>query len=488
MSRTLSLLLVIAVWAAGYLPALGSLQIRGEEGRRILPAVAMVDGAAAATDANGIVRAFVVPQVAGRDYLRKPPLVNWLIAASFSATGVRSAWTARLPSVLFVLAAAIAFLTIARRRLGAAGSTVAALCWLTSLGTLEKGRMIEIDAINTSLCAVALVCWLTWWLEGHSPWKTWAFPSLLLGLSLLAKGPVVLSFFYALIAAVLWRARRLDQLVSRYHVLGLLLMLAIFCVWAVPLLLQLGTQAPLQVWSREMALPVAGRDVLDLGHWILNVPRGATLFLPAALLLPFIRYDRIEDALERECARTLARAALALFLIVLLLPGSYPKYAMPLLPAMCWLIGVAVANNAFEWRLGFKDKQLRVPRPVLVGGVALLAAAAVIGVPLHAATFPEAQQHVKRNAARIDAAVPAGEPLYVLDAPHESFLFYLRPRLRYVESVDELPADARYFMARRARYHEAIVASARWPTPPRIVAETDASPRNVMAVYAVDSP
>ena len=37
------LLIILALWAAIYLPALGSLEIKGEEGRRILPAVSMLE-------------------------------------------------------------------------------------------------------------------------------------------------------------------------------------------------------------------------------------------------------------------------------------------------------------------------------------------------------------------------------------------------------------------------------------------------------------
>ena len=97
-SQLKSLVIVLLVWAAIYLPALGSLAIKGEEGRRILPAVRMLE------TGN-----YVVPQVGGTPYFRKPPLVNWLVAASFKAFGVRNEWTARLPSALCVLAVAIAF-------------------------------------------------------------------------------------------------------------------------------------------------------------------------------------------------------------------------------------------------------------------------------------------------------------------------------------------------------------------------------------------
>src|SRR5438270_7819327 len=96
-SRAANLLIVILVWAAIYLPALGSLAIKGEEGRRILPAVRMLETGD-----------YMVPQVGGEPYLRKPPLINWLVAVSLKIFGRRNEWTARLPSALCVLAVAIA--------------------------------------------------------------------------------------------------------------------------------------------------------------------------------------------------------------------------------------------------------------------------------------------------------------------------------------------------------------------------------------------
>src|SRR5256885_8867684 len=107
LSRVASFCLVIGCWAAIYLPGLGSLEIKGEEGGRILPAVTMLE------TGN-----YLVPQVGSKPYSRKPPLVNWLVAASFKLIGVRNEWTARLPSVLCVPLVAIAFLTVARPSLG----------------------------------------------------------------------------------------------------------------------------------------------------------------------------------------------------------------------------------------------------------------------------------------------------------------------------------------------------------------------------------
>src|ERR1700682_5946310 len=208
-SRVNSLLIVLLIWAAIYLPALGSLEIKGEEGRRILPAIRMLETGD-----------YIVPRVGSAAYFSKPPLVNWLVAASFKLFGRRNEWTARAPSVLCVLAVAIAFVTVARGSLGARGSTIAALVWMTNFGMIEKGRLIEIEALYVSLLGLALICWLIWWQQRRSVWLTWTVPWIFLGLGWLAKGPTHLIFFYAVVVAILYGAGELRQLRSLAHWVG----------------------------------------------------------------------------------------------------------------------------------------------------------------------------------------------------------------------------------------------------------------------------
>src|SRR3989440_7502235 len=161
-SRFRAVAVVVLVWAVIYLPALGSIAIKGEEGRRILPAIRMLE------TGN-----YIVPQIGSNPYFRKPPLVNWLVAASFKIFGVRNEWTARLPSALAVLAVAIAFVTVARASLGARGSIIAALIWMTNIGMIEKGRLIEIEALYVSLCGLAIIFWLSFCDQKKSPWLIW---------------------------------------------------------------------------------------------------------------------------------------------------------------------------------------------------------------------------------------------------------------------------------------------------------------------------
>ncbi|MEO6969509.1 MAG: glycosyltransferase family 39 protein, partial [Chthoniobacterales bacterium] len=276
MSLTRALFIVLLVWAAIYLPRLGSLEIKSEEGRRILPAVTMLE------TGN-----YIVPQVGSEPYLRKPPLVNWLVAGSFQLFGARNEWTARLPSVLCVLAVALAFVGLARRSLGPNGALVAALMWLTNFGLLEKGRMIEIEALYVSLTALAFIFWLSWWKEKR--WRGWTVPWIFLGFGLLAKGPLHLVFFYAVVIAILWQAGEMKRLWNWPHLVGILLMLGIFAAWAIPCLQMVQAGHVASVWSQQFTGRVSGDD-FKLGDWLLNIPRGIAYLLPWVALFPFARF------------------------------------------------------------------------------------------------------------------------------------------------------------------------------------------------------
>ncbi len=189
---------MLLVWAAIYLPALGSLEIKGEEGRRILPAVAMRESGD-----------WIVPHVGGEPYLSKPPLINWLVALAFQVSGGESEWAARAPTVLAVLALGLGLAWRGGAWLGPGGGLLAALFTLTNVGFMEKGRLAELEGLYAACFGLALVDWLAAWRLGESAWRRWLPPAVFLGLGLLTKGPLHVLFFYAIAGAVLWRAGRL---------------------------------------------------------------------------------------------------------------------------------------------------------------------------------------------------------------------------------------------------------------------------------------
>lgn len=462
-SRAGSLVLVMAVWAALYLPALGSLAIKGEEGRRILPGITMLQ------TGN-----YLVPQVGGETYFRKPPLINWLVAASFKIFGRQNEWTARMPSVISVLLVALSFITVARVSLGARGSIIAALMWLISAGMIEKGRLIEIEGLYVSLCALAIIFWLSFWLQKKSPWLIWTVPFVFLGLGWLAKGPVHLLFFYGVVIAIVWRERNWRALFHPAHFVGIVIMLGIFAAWAIPFLQATGHATATTKWSQQFTGRLRGTD-FEFGRWIFNIPHGVLYLLPWAIFLPLVRFENFAAEKDRQLARALAWGALVPFVIVDLVPGSIPRYAMPAIVPAIWLLAMTLCEENLRWPrwLGGKSFSFKARRNAIMAIVGLSCVAmwtyAIAVVPKL-----DRRQRLKQLAAQVESMIPQSETVYALDPNYQPIFFYMRSKLVYVSEIDEVPADARYLLVRPEREQE-VIASNRWAPrqPHRIMRITD---------------
>jgi 4-amino-4-deoxy-L-arabinose transferase-like glycosyltransferase len=467
-------LLVFLVWAVMYLPSLGSLEIKGEEGRRILPAVTMLE------TGN-----YVVPYVGGEPYLRKPPLVNWLVAGSFKLFGARNEWTARIPSVLCVLAVAIAFLALARSSLGDNGSLFAALMWLTSFGMIEKGRLIEIEALYVSLYGLAMICWLAWWQQRRTPWLTWTVPLIVLGFGLLAKGPLHLVFFYSVVLAVLFGKGELRRLFHPAHILGIAMMIGIFALWAMPYLRMTEGANSAEVWVRQFTGRVSGEE-FELGGWVWNIPRAIGYCMPWVVLLVFLP-AALRQSNDRQLMRWLTWGIAVPFVVVNLLPGALPRYTMPLLVPAIWLIAMILTTPQLTApRMLRNEKLLAATRPRFVVGLSLAIAAAILVYAVALVPFLRKREKVRNVAAQIQAGLPEVERLYAIDPEYQPFLFYIRSPLTYVPRVGDLPAEARFFVV-EARKVKDVQASHQWGEQrPREIARVTDYRRKTVILYSVD--
>ncbi len=449
MSQRTNLLLVIALWAAIYLPSLGLFEIRGEEGRRILPGIAMLESGN-----------YLVPQVGGEDYFRKPPLINWAVAASFKLFGIRNEWTARAPSVAAILVVAIVFVTVARRALGASGSLMAALVWLTNVAMLQKGRLIEIEALYVSITALAVVLWLSWWEEKRSPWLTWIVPWIFLGLGWLTKGPTHLFFFYAVVLATLWQSDSAPSASNRWralwhpaHMVGILVMLGIFVAWAIPLLEVSRGHHVVDRWSTQFTGRVTG-DFFTFGSWVTILPRALAYLLPWILFVPLIRPSNFQNPEKGKMARGLLWGVFVPLVLVSLIPGSAPRYSIPALAGFAWLLGMASAEDALILPSSLPPALANLLGPVKLNWrrfamifAVVAALAGLVGYPI-ASILAKRHPRVRNIAAEIDRVIPAGATVYAVDPNYQPFFFYLRAPVEYVATVEQLPQETRYFLVR----------------------------------------
>jgi len=434
--------IVLFVWAAIYLPGLGSLEIKGEEGRRILPAVTMLQ------TGN-----YLVPYVGSEPYFRKPPLVNWIAAASFKLTGFRTEWTARLPSALAILAVALAFVTRGRRALGTTGSLLAALIWLVNAGNMEKGRLIEIEAIYVSLTALAFIFWIAAYRAEKTGAQLWLFPAIFLGLGMLAKGPLPhLLFFYGPVIAVLWNDRKLSLLATREHGTALIIMFGMFVAWALPAFLLSDWGRVAHIWSRQYTGRVSASG-FQFSSWIQNIPHGLVYFLPW-LPLALLEFDQPLELRRRHYALLIGIAVP--FVLVNLIPGALPRFAMPALGPASWWLGELLVHDNLRWPQWLSGKTL-APRLRNRIAVVFVVLGCIWGLAygLIATPFLRKHEKVRQHARQIDAIVPTNIPLYAVNPKYQPYLFYVRAPLRYVSTIEQLPSDTKFFLVQGADEEEA---------------------------------
>ena len=343
LSRVQALVLIGLIWAGIYLPALGTLEIKGEEGRRILPGVTML--------ATGN---WIVPSVGGMPYFSKPPLINWAIATAIGVSGKQNEWAARAPSSLSVLALGLGTVWLLADWLGGGGALLAAIFMLTGIGMMEKGRLAEIEAMYVSLFGLAVVVWVSFWRSSGTSvgrgavWIGWTVPWIFLGLGLLTKGPLSLLFFYAIVAGILLAAGRVRELWSWPHLAGIAIMLGMFAAWALPYLHMTALERAGDVWSKQLANRLEIDETFRAGMWALNIPRGLVNFVPWMVLLPLLWRGQAHDPADAAILRGGRWAVAACFLGVSLAPGGVPRYTLPLIVPASVLLALAFAREALS--------------------------------------------------------------------------------------------------------------------------------------------
>ena len=406
-SRLQILVLTTIIWAGIYLPGLGSVELKHEEPRRALPAVHML--------ASGD---WLVPRVGSIPFLRKPPMLHWLIALSFLATGTKSEWAVRLPSVLATLALALAIGGIGSYWLRPSGAFFAAILFLTNFAILESGRLAELEAVYIASSGIGLLIWIRAWLRGAKGWGLWLLPGLFLSFAMLTKGPTHLLFFYGVIIPTLFLAKDLRTLGHPAHWCALGLIVSLFAAWAIPCSLAVGERDPIAVWRFWIYQITSRAAGSETGHfhwvaWLLSFPNTLKNFLPWTPLLFFLwprtrsaqsakpfesvvhsargggdvglawapDHDRVPatgEARKEAWFRGARLGMVVMCVLMSLLPLGSPRYLYPLFVVPCLLLAQALIVTGDQSKIGGRTMKFwRAANLLLL----LVAGAAVLAAP-----------------------------------------------------------------------------------------------------------
>lgn len=154
---------------------------------------------------------WLVPRVNGLPRYDKPPLVYWAMGLLYALPSQASwnplgSWAARLPSALasvaLMLALADTLLRRPQQRAGAPAAALgAALSFALSPLVLVWGRISVSDALFTACLGISLLlCWRSY----VDPERRWWQPWVVLGLAVLAKGPVAVVLLGLTLALFGW--------------------------------------------------------------------------------------------------------------------------------------------------------------------------------------------------------------------------------------------------------------------------------------------
>ncbi|HUT30111.1 MAG TPA: hypothetical protein VMX13_09995 [Sedimentisphaerales bacterium] len=495
LERVHAFVILFLLWIGIYLPGLGTLEFKGEEGRRVLPAVEML------RTGN-----WIVPQVGGEPYWKKPPFINWLVAVSFALTGEQCELSARFPSALFVLGFASVLVLMRSPWQDLSGRLMGSIIFMTSIGLIEKGRLIEIEAVYICLTGMAILWWLNAWACGSSAWSLWGVPSLILACSLLTKGPVSLLLFYITVVCVLVYHRRIKALTCAGHVFGVLLMLGVFCGWSYLAAQQSGWNSMTDQVSGEMFSRIRPRG-FNFFEWVGHVLTSLAYLLPWLPAVGLIWRKKYTSNIQQEYLPLFKGCRLSLvlgFVLIVLMPGMHPRYTMPVLGLASVLLGwiLWVGGDFREcariWRaaliigflvscvtatvvfVGFSARiwglvvcaaticvtilvlseidRFRTPL-VLSILTAILIVTLVLQYGLVAAAIGERYEKRRPLAASINQIIPKEETLYVYKPGYQAFLFYIRPPLEYIVTSDQIDQKVSYLLLKEDAFEELVKSS-----------------------------
>lgn len=445
-------LLIVCLWAISVFPNLSVRSFIWEEGTNAEIARDILS--------NGNL---LQPEIYGIRWNEKPSLLPWLIAGVAKVTGEVNEFSARLPAMIAVVLTALLVQSLTRRYASLNASLLAALLFMFSPMLLQKLAIAEPDTLVTLFSFAAFIVWWNGAEAGRVGWWRWIGCGLLLAILAMAKGPQPVGYFALGISAYLVVTRRWRD--TPGLLVCLLIPAAVTIAWAAAVY-RPGDEATWISYARLRSVP----NIAD--YFVRNTRVFLSLvaeLMPAILLVPLLWRARSTDQNIPPVALPLALYAGLCTIAVVFWPGSNSRYAMPCVPAIAVLAGLAwdaIAGTKHAWL-----RRMTVAIACVLTAFQIVLANAVL--PLFADRFG-GSRIAGQSIERAIRANPA--PAFCTDLATNQ-LFYMRAGpIRCVDPADlgSIAAPAWLIMPRE---QTPLLAQLKPDFSTRVAAETDTGSR-----------
>ncbi|MBA3725932.1 MAG: glycosyltransferase family 39 protein, partial [Armatimonadetes bacterium] len=177
---------------------------------------------------------WVMITLRGQPFLEKPILVYWAAMAMLKL-GIPGEAALRLPSVLATIGTLAMVAGFARRRFSEEVGIWSMLILTSSALFMMLGRMFTPDALLIFFMTAA---YLSFWESLEGDWRWRLATAATLGLATLAKGPMPVFVFLALVVYVAWRIPEMRPRMRKGWVIGTMILFGIAATWYVPAMLR----------------------------------------------------------------------------------------------------------------------------------------------------------------------------------------------------------------------------------------------------------
>jgi hypothetical protein len=295
---------------------------------------------------------WVVPYLQGEPYLDKPPLLYWLVMASYRVFGIHD-WAARLVPALALHVCLLLTYLLGRRLLGERPAFWGALLLSLAPGFMSMGRLLIMDSLLTLWVTLSVLAGFEAQSGERLRWRWWLLAAIACGLGILTKGPVAVMLF----APPLWATRRLSgkgcPLPWSALAAFLAVVLTIVLPWYVAICVRLPQFAYYFLWEHNVLRFLAPFDHLE-PIWFYG-PILLFGFMPATFwAISFVRFLISGDETDR--ARRGSNLGFVLLsggwcVLFFSLSGcKLPTYIMPAFPPLALAMGRYLAGSKWPAR------------------------------------------------------------------------------------------------------------------------------------------